>query len=250
MNLSMTGELAAAYKSGSIRAGVVTEAWGEQNLYCPNCSSPNLERLKPNTKASDFQCPVCKFWYQLKGQKSPIRSSITDGAYGAMMAAIHEDKTPNFYFLHYDLATWRIQNLLLIPHFAFPPSAIIKRAPLSATARRAGWVGCNIALSRIPVDARILVVEAGRAASPAEVRARFKRVQPLADLPVNLRGWTLDVLNVVAAVCLPVRSFGAKDGDRRKISGAGGGRFVGPPYLGDDEASPSKVFTLRLGGLA
>jgi predicted RNA-binding Zn-ribbon protein involved in translation (DUF1610 family) len=68
----MTGELATAYKSGSQRARVVTESWGEQNLYCPNCPSPKLNRLSHNTKASDFNCPDCGFWYQLKGQKSRI----------------------------------------------------------------------------------------------------------------------------------------------------------------------------------
>ena len=30
-----------------------------------------------------------------------------------------------------------------------------------------------------------------------EVREQFQRVQPLANLGVNLRGWTLDVLKVV-----------------------------------------------------
>jgi len=29
------------------------------------------------------------------------------------------------------------------------------------------------------------------------VRERFKRVKPLKDIPVQMRGWTLDVLNVV-----------------------------------------------------
>jgi hypothetical protein len=33
-------------------------------------------------------------------QRSPIRSSITDGAYAAMMNAIQTDRTPNFYFMH------------------------------------------------------------------------------------------------------------------------------------------------------
>ena len=42
--------------------------------------------------------------------------------------------------------------------FAFPPSAIIKRKPLSPTARRAGWVGCNFDSSRIPAEARIWLV--------------------------------------------------------------------------------------------
>ena len=219
MNLSMTGGLAAAYQSGSQRTRVVTEAWGEQNLYCPNCSSSKLDRLSNNTKASDFSCPKCKFWYQLKGQKTPMRSSITDGAYEAMMEAIHEDRAPNFYFMQYQLATWSIQNLLLIPHFAFPPSAIIKRKPLSATARRAGWVGCNFALNRIPPDARISVVKDGEIATPEGVRRQFRHIKPLAALPADLRGWTLDVLNLVRRLgevgrvtpCAPPATFTNED---------------------------------------
>jgi type II restriction enzyme len=193
----MSGELAAAYKSGSQRARVVTEFWGEHNLYCPNCSSPKLNRLSHNTKASDFSCPKCQFWYQLKGQKTRLGNSVTDGAYEAMMSAIRNDETPNFYFMQYDLATWSVKNLLLIPTFAFPPSAIIKRNPLSATAQRHGWIGCNIALNRIPIEARIAVVTENRAAAESEVRAKFKRVKPLQDIAVAQRGWTLDVLNIV-----------------------------------------------------
>src|SRR5580692_2655192 len=103
MNLSMTGELGADYKSGSQRARVVTESWGEHNLYCPNCSSPKLERLSHNTQASDFSCPKCKFGFQLKGQQQPIGSSIMDGAYASMMLAISTDAAPNYYFMHYDV---------------------------------------------------------------------------------------------------------------------------------------------------
>ena len=75
-----------------------------------------------------------------------------------MMNAIRHDELPSFYFMQYELATWRVKNLLLVPSFAFPPSAIIKRKPLSSTARRAGWIGCNFALNRIPAEARIPVV--------------------------------------------------------------------------------------------
>lgn len=209
----MVADLAAAYKSASQRARVVTELWGEHNLYCPNCSSANLNRERHNTKAIDFRCPTCDFKYQLKGQQTRIGNSITDGAYEAMMAAIRNDETPNFYFMHYDLATWSIRNLLLVPHFAFPPSAIIKRPPLSPTARRAGWIGCNIALNRIPPDARIPIVTTSASprlsgekksrelvqfvSSPEEVREKFRKVKPLKDLPIEKRGWTLDVLNIV-----------------------------------------------------
>jgi type II restriction enzyme len=195
MNLSMTGALAAAYHSGAQRARVVTESWGESNLYCPNCSSPKLTWLEPGHPASGYSCPKCEFWFQLKSQKSRLGESITDGAYAAMMNAIRHDETPNFYFMQYELATWRVKNLLLVPSFAFPPSAIIKRPPLSSTARRAGWVGCNFDLSRIPADARIPVVTECSISPASEVREKFKRVKPLKDIGIQERGWTLDVLN-------------------------------------------------------
>jgi len=197
MNLSMTGELASAYASGSQRARVVTEAWGEKNLYCPNCSSSELTRLRNNTKASDFSCPSCSFWYQLKGQQARIGNNINDGAYAAMLEAIRTDATPNFYFMQYDLDSWSVRNLLLVPSFAFPPSAIIKRKPLAVTARRAGWVGCNIALHRIPAEARIGVVMESRTVPEREVRARYRHVKPLGEIDAKQRGWTLDVLNAV-----------------------------------------------------
>jgi type II restriction enzyme len=197
MNLSMRGELANRFTSGSQKAGNVTEAWGADNFYCPNCSSPKLDWLKPGTKANDYRCPNCGFWFQLKSQKSRIGSSITDGAYGAMMEAIKEDRAPNFFFLHYDLATWNVRNLLLVPHFAFPPSAIIKRKPLSPLARRAGWIGCNFDLRRIPTEARIAIVTETQIVSAKEVREQFKKVKPLKDISVKQRGWTLDVLNIV-----------------------------------------------------
>jgi type II restriction enzyme len=197
MRLEMACEIAAAYTSGAQRARVVTESWGESNLYCPNCSSPKLTWLEPGHPASDYSCPKCNFWFQLKSQKSRIGNQITDGAYRAMMNAIRHDETPNFYFMQYELATWRVKNLLLVPSFAFPPSAIIKRPPLSSTARRAGWVGCNIALNRVPVEARISVVTDSEVLSEKEVREQFRRVKPLKDISVTQRGWTLDVLNIV-----------------------------------------------------
>lgn len=203
MNLVMSGTIAAAYKSGSQKAGNVTEAWGAENFYCPNCSSPKLDWLKPGTKANDYRCPACGFWYQLKSQKTHIGNSITDGAYDAMMNAIKEDRSPNFYFLHYDFATWEVRNLLLVPYFAFPPSAIIKRKPLSENARRAGWVGCNFDLRRIPADARIAVVNNSQVTPADEVRDKFNKVKPLKDIGSKERGWTLDVLNLVQRLGKP-----------------------------------------------
>jgi type II restriction enzyme len=141
--------------------------------------------------------------------------------------AVREDRTPNLLLMRYALATWEIRDLLLIPSFMFSESAVIKRKPLAATARRAGWVGCNIALNRVPAEARIALVitrSSGREPAPSpsresresqsrltsaatiivppeEVRAKYKRVKPLKDISVTQRGWTLDVLNIVRRLC-------------------------------------------------
>jgi type II restriction enzyme len=34
-------------------------------------------------------------------------------------------------------------------------------------------------------------------ASPEDVRAQFRKVKPLKDIPVTMRGWMLDILNIV-----------------------------------------------------
>ena len=80
---------------------------------------------------------------------------------------------------------------------------------MSPTARRAGWVGCNFALNRIPTDARIPVVTESRISPAAEVREKFKRVKPLKDISVTQRGWTLDVLNAIR--CLNKTEFSTAD---------------------------------------
>jgi len=164
-----------------------------------------------------------------------------------MMNAIHHDELPSFYFMQYEIipslagageggrrpdegrgGKWCVRNLLLVPHFAFPPSAIIKRKPLAAAARRHGWVGCDFALNRILVEARIeIIITRGSSRRrgnetlskksnqrfltssptnqtiiipPEEVRAQFGRVKPLKEIGVKERGWTLDVLNGIRSL--------------------------------------------------
>ncbi len=90
-----------------------------------------------------------------------------------------------------------MRDLLLIPSFAFPESAVIERKPLALTARRAGWIGCNIALAHIPQEARIAIVEQGIVNPVAAVRASYAKVKPLSNIKATERGWTLDVLTAV-----------------------------------------------------
>jgi type II restriction enzyme len=203
------------YTSKSQRARVATEAWGLANFFCPNCDSPTLQGLPANTKSIDYRCANCKTEFQLKAQSKFLGGRIVDAAYSAMVRAIQEDRTPNLFALEYDAVGWSVKNLILIPHFAFPLSAIEKRKPLSPTARRAGWVGCNILLSAIPADARIPIIVAGRANTARDVRAQFEKIRPLEKLKSKQRGWTLEVLNVVRSLGKPKFSLGevyAKEG--------------------------------------
>lgn len=200
MQLDMPGELAARYKSGSQRTRVVSEAWGEDNLYCSNCTSDHLRRLPSNTPALDFECPRCTSLYQLKSQRHRFTSRINDAAYDKMREAVLKRRTPNLLALHYDSSRWAVQNLILVPSFVFSLSCIEKRKALSPSAERAGWVGCNILLINIPLDARIPVVSDGKPSNPAWVRRQYDRLRPLEKLKLEARGWTLDILNVVRSL--------------------------------------------------
>jgi type II restriction enzyme len=188
------------YKSASQRARVGTETWGADNLFCPSCESPRLESAPRNTAAFDYSCPGCQSSFQLKSQSRVLGGRIVDAAYSEMKRAILEDRTPNLYVLCYDLSAWSVRTVILIPRFAFALSAVERRNPLASTARRAGWVGCNILLNKIPQDARIPVVLDGAVTPAREVRRAYQRLRPLEKLQVEKRGWTLDVLQLIRSL--------------------------------------------------
>lgn len=199
MDLHLSVEGLDQYKSASQRARIGTEAWGANNFFCPSCESPTLNLAPPNTAAIDYACPRCNSPFQLKSQSKALGGKVVDAAYSEMKRAIQEDRTPNLFILHYDLTQWSVRAVILIPHFAFALSAVECRKPLAPTARRAGWVGCNILLDKIPKDARIPIVEGGNPRSPSSVRRAYQRLRPLEKLQVEKRGWTLDVLNILRA---------------------------------------------------
>jgi type II restriction enzyme len=203
MNLAISSEGLENYTSLSQRARLSTESWGAQNLYCPRCTANHLTQLPGNTPVIDFQCPNCESGYQLKSGSRAFRNKLTDGAHSQMHRAILRAKTPNLFLLHYQQNPLSVVSLLFIPDFAFTLSALEKRKPLAPTARRAGWIGCNILLHRIPADAQIGVVKEKHLIPPDEVRRAFTKLKPLATLKPERRGWTLDVLNAVRSLNNP-----------------------------------------------
>lgn len=203
MNITMPINLAAAYTSPSQKARVVTEGWARSNLFCPVCTTDRLTPTPANTRAVDFVCDNCEESFQLKGKSSSFSNKVVDGGYNAFMAALSSDSAPNLFLLQYDRVAWTVANLVLVPHFALSPSAIECRKPLSASARRAGWVGCFILLSQVPLDARIGVVLAGQPVTKESIRAQYRRLLPLKQIAPSDRGWTLDVLNTARSLGKP-----------------------------------------------
>jgi len=120
-----------------------------------------------------------------------------------MLAAIRSDRTPNLLAIQYS-PTFSIVNLFVVPRYFITENVIEKRPPLGTHARRAGWIGCNILLSRIPIDGRITVVREGVPAASPDVQTLFLRAKQLRKLPATSRGWTVDVLNAI-------RSLGATE---------------------------------------
>ena len=178
---------------------MVTEHWCARNLYCAACHEEQLQEMPANTRAFDFRCRNCSATYQVKSQKQLNLKKVTDGAYSIMVSALKQNVAPNILVLNYN-SEWTVKNLILFPSVVFTEDVLEKRKPLAKAARRAGWIGCNIVLSRVPNEAQISLVTDTAIIPADEVREQYRKYNALAKVPWDLRGWTLDVLNVVKRI--------------------------------------------------
>jgi len=143
MNLQYNKNLADSYTSSSQIARVLTENWVKENSYCPNCGRENINEYPNNQPVADFFCSFCKEDFELKSKNGKLGKKINDGAYSTMIERITSDVNPNFFFLTYSKTDWKVNDFLIIPKHFFQPEIIEKRKPLTQTARRACWTGCN-----------------------------------------------------------------------------------------------------------
>lgn len=197
MNLDFNLDKAHGYKSPSQIARVLTEDWGERNLFCASCEQNRLKVAPDNTAVFDFVCDNCHEIYQLKSRRMPLGDKVLDAAYGPMVDSIKRNKAPNLFLLHYDAKNYCAENLIIVPRHFLSISCIEPRKPLSPNARRAGWVGCNILLRQLPIDGRIAIIKERRILGRKGVRMKYHRFKFLADKKSELRGWTADVLKMV-----------------------------------------------------
>lgn len=181
--------------SASQKARVSTETWAAENFYCAACGT-GLVAYQNNTKVCDFYSPGCRENFQLKSSRRPF-ASILGGEYYTTLESIMKDKFPSLILLQYNQTRWAANNLLLIHRACITTSCIIPRAPLSSTARRAGWRGYTIRLQEIPDQGKIPVVSEGQVRAKSEVLAQWRQTGALLKSGPETRGWLADVLRCV-----------------------------------------------------
>lgn len=140
----------AHFKSKSQRARVALETWARLNLWCHNCGNPNLATLPPNAPVADLYCPACAMQYQVKSQDGRFGDAILGAGYEPLYQRILAKDVPDYLLIEYDSKREQLVHVNLIRGIDFTPECLQKRKELSQTARRAGWVGCNIRISGMP----------------------------------------------------------------------------------------------------
>jgi len=197
MDLSFNTVVAEGYKSPSQIIRRLSEAWVTENMYCPRCGYEKLEKFSNNQPVADYFCIHCRNQFELKSKNANIGASINDGAYHSMISRITSNTNPDFLFLSYQSNELKVTSLLLIPKHFFIPEIIEERKPLPPKAKRAGWIGCNILLNKIPTQGRIQIINNGIIQKKELVISQVNRIKSLHTNDINARGWLFDVLNCV-----------------------------------------------------
>lgn len=169
-------------------------------MFCPNCGCSSLLPYPANRPVADFYCGECNDQYELKSQGSAFGRRVADGAYYTKIERLRSDTSPNLILLQYDREQRRVENLTVVPRYFFVPQAIERRPPLRPTARRAGWVGSNILLDRIPDSGQISVIRSGLVRDRTEVLQEWNRLRFVEQRRGEARGWLLEVMRCVQKV--------------------------------------------------
>jgi len=197
MELNFDTTAIEGYHSASQVARILTEKWVADNMFCPRCGSPQINHFQNNRPVADFYCPDCSNEYELKSKNGALGHKVMDGAYDTMIKRITGHENPDFFFMSYSRKQLCVTDFLVIPKHFFVPGIIEKRKPLADTARRAGWVGCNIRIDQIPEQGRIYIIAGGKIKESAEIIQKVNRSNALMVQDIHARGWLLDVLKCV-----------------------------------------------------
>src|ERR1035441_10480181 len=95
-----------------------------------------------------------------------------------MVKTIREGNTPTFLLLEY-AKSWSISGLRAIHHSLITETSVEARKPLALSARRAGWIGCNIVLPAIAIEGQIPMIQGGVLQPKSVTRSAVARLESL-----------------------------------------------------------------------
>ncbi|MEK6727538.1 MAG: DpnI domain-containing protein [Candidatus Omnitrophota bacterium] len=197
MRVSFENKISENYKSFSQKIRVLTEEWVYNEIFCPACGC-GIEHYANNKPVADFFCLNCTEDYELKSKKDSIGSKIVDGTYRTMLERLRSNNNPNLFLLNYSPQESKVLNFFVIPKHFFIPQIIEKRKPLSESAKRAGWVGCNISLQNIPRTGKIFYVKDKQIEPKEKVLKKWRKTLFLREQKeVLTKGWILDIMNCI-----------------------------------------------------
>jgi len=161
-----------------------------------------LERqsIRGQSPGRRFYCPSCREEYELKSQKNRFSRRVTDGAFRTMCERVAAANNPSLILMNYDPIRLSVTNLFFVPKHFFIREIIQERKPLAPTARRAGWVGCNILLSEIPDAGKIFVVRDGEQMARSLVLDQWRATAFLRGRNEGARGWLMEVMKCVDTI--------------------------------------------------
>ena len=147
------------WKSESKIIGEACEDYVKNIIKCIRCNNNNFKKYKPNEKSKDLICISCNQKYQIKA-KSDTHKQVTNikckkqfktigGEYLTTLNNINEKI--DYLIVLYEKQSYKILNVLYITNENINSTCIIPRKPLSSTAKRAGWQGCNILFNNVQI---------------------------------------------------------------------------------------------------
>jgi len=147
------------WKNKSRIIGEACEEYVINNVKCNRCNKLNYEKCKANEKSTDLICINCNKKYQVKAKRTTVKKmekllidkifKTIGGEYSTTLKSIEEDI--DYLIILYDEKSYNIYNILYINSECINSSCILPRKPLSSTAKRAGWQGCNIVFNNIHI---------------------------------------------------------------------------------------------------
>ena len=102
MDLRFDYSLAKSYKSNSQKIRVMSETWIAENMYCPCCGNPHINKLNNNSPVADMQCNSCGEIYEVKTKEGNFGKKINDGTYATMIERITSTTNPDLFAMCYN----------------------------------------------------------------------------------------------------------------------------------------------------